>query len=99
MNQENLPTWLQELRSYIDAIPYGDVDLRIKRVRHKTVEIETTSEETVRYEDNQEARKDLDKIVTELVERRFNGDVHIKLKLKNGDIRLLGVFNNNHRKY
>ncbi len=99
-NQEpNLPHWVRDLQSYIDSIPFGEVDLQIKRVDRKTVEIKTVAKETLRYVDNQEALRDMDKLLTNLIESKFSGDAHLQIEMKDGNITLLGVFNTKHSKY
>ena len=86
------PKPIQDIHSYIESVPFGEITLQVRRVDRKTVEIISESEETLRYVDNQEAVKDLIQMVQRLVEASFSGQAHIKLDLKDGNIRFIGIF-------
>ena len=51
MNPKNTK-YIQDLYQLIETVPYGTIDIQIKRVDRKTAQITTTSEETLRYVDN-----------------------------------------------
>jgi hypothetical protein len=93
------PKYMRDLHSFIESIPFGDIDITVKRVDRKTAAINTVALETLRYVSNEEALHDLDKLVRNLLEARFSGDAHIKLKMKEGQISLVGVFNKKETKY
>lgn len=93
------PKWIRDLHSYIESVPYGEVDIQIKRVDHKTVTISTVAEETLRYVDNSEAIRDLDRMVLELINTGFSGQAHVKLEMKDGQIKLLGIFDKKQTTY
>lgn len=94
-----IPLWAQELQSHVEAIPYGDIRLQIKRIDHKTVQVVTEAQETLRYVDNQEATKDLLRLIENLVESKFSGEVHLQLQMRDGNIQLLGIFDKKQTKY
>lgn len=91
--------YITDLHSYIEGIPYGDVDIRIRRVKNKTVQIETVAEETLRYVDNEEAKTDMLKLIDKLIEAGFSGEAHIKLDMKAGQINILGIFDKKETTY
>ena len=92
-------TYIQDLQSYIDSIPYGAVSLRVERVNRKTVKIVTTGENTLKYINNEEAKKDLDDIVNNLIQTGYSGNAHVKLEMKDGKINLMGIFDTKETKY
>lgn len=93
------PKYIQDLYKYIESIPFGELDIRIKRIDRKTVQLSTLSEETLRYVDNTEAIKDLVGMVQRLVEAGFSGEAHIKLDMNDGNIKLIGIFDKKNIKY
>jgi hypothetical protein len=93
------PKYIQDLYKIIETVPYGTVDIQIKRVDRKTARITTSSEETLRYVNNQEAMKDLIIMINQLVGASFSGQAHIKLDMKDGNIKLIGLFDQKDTKY
>lgn len=98
MNQRT-PKYIQDLYQLIESVPYGAIDVQIRRVDRKTAQITTTSEETLRYIDNQEALKDLIQMVARLTDASFSGQAHIKLDMKDGNIKFIGIFDKKDTKY
>lgn len=98
MNPRN-SQYIKDIYSYIETVPFGEVTLRIRRTNRKTTEISTTSEETLRYINNEEAKTDLDNMVQRLIDASFSGEAHIKLEMKDGNIRLIGIFDRKDQKY
>ena len=91
--------YIQDLYQYVESIPFGELDIHIKRIDRKTVQLSTLSEETLRYVDNTEAVKDLVGMVQRLIEASFSGEAHIKLDMNDGNIKLIGIFDKKHIKY
>jgi hypothetical protein len=91
--------YIKDLYQLIESIPYGDVQLTIKRVDRKTAQITTVSNETLRYVNNQEAIGDLNDMLNRLVDAGFSGEAHIKLEMKNGNIQIIGIFDQKDTKY
>jgi len=98
MNQ-NTPQSIKDLQSYIDSVPFGTVKFEVKRVDRKTVLIETEGEETLRYVDNNEAIKDLSKLIMDLINTSFTGDAKLKLQMKDGQIQIVSVYSTKETKY
>lgn len=89
-----------DLANYLDSIPFGTVvipEIRIERRKIKS--IQTVAEETLRYVDNQEAIKDIMGMLDNLIKTKFNGEAHIKLGMKDGQIQIIGIFNKKVQKY
>jgi hypothetical protein len=96
---QNTPNYLKDMQAFIESVNYGDINLSVKRIDRKTVEITTVSEDTLRYVDNREALNDLDRLLTKLIEGRFSGDVNIRLQMKDGNVNLVGIFNTKKARY
>lgn len=95
----HIPPWQRDLTRYIDAVPYGEIDVQIKRIDRKTTAIVTVAEETLRYVSNEEALRDLDRLFSKLIDTKFSGDAHVKLQIKDGQIQIIGVFNKKKTNY
>lgn len=95
----NIPAWQRDLSKYIDSVPYGEIDVKIRRIDRKTTEITTVAEETLRYVNNEEALHDLDRLMSNLIESKFTGSAHVKLQMKDGQIQIIGVFNTKKTNY
>lgn len=91
--------YIKDLHSYIEQIPFGDVEINIKRAKKATVEVTTIAEETVKYHDSKQAEEDLNILLTNLIQSGFSGDAHIKLAMKDGQIQIISVFNKKQIKY
>jgi len=93
------PNYIKDLHRIIESVPYGEINLSIKRVDRKTVQLSTVSEETLRYVNYQEAVDDLTQMLKKLIEASFSGEAHIKLVMKQGNIQLIGIFDKKDTKY
>ena len=91
--------YIKDLYQIVEGIPYGDVVIEIRRVDRKTTQLSTTSQETLRYVDNQEALNDLGQMIARLIEASFTGEAHIKLEMKDGQIKIIGIFDKKDTKY
>ena len=87
------PKPINDIHSYIESVPYGEISLKISRINRKTVVIESVSEETLKYVSNDEALKDLDSLIKSLIDSRYTGEANVKLEMTDGSIRLIGIFN------
>jgi hypothetical protein len=92
--------WLQDLESYVDAIPYGEVSIpSIKRVNRKVVEVQTVCSETLRYNTNEEALKDIVQFLGGLITDQVQGTVEFRVDLKPGLINLITIKNTKRTDY
>ncbi len=91
--------YIKDLYQLVESVPYGEVNVIIRRVDRKTAQLSTVSEETLRYVDNQEALNDLGQMITKLIEASFTGEAHIKLEMKDGQIKIIGIFDKKDTKY
>lgn len=98
MNPRN-KEYIKDLFKIIEAVPFGDVEILVKRVDRKTAQLSTVSQETLRYVNNKEAIDDLFSMVTKLIEASFSGEAHIKLEMKDGQIKIIGIFDKKDTKY
>lgn len=89
----------KDLINYIDAIPYGDISLKVQKRDRRVTKITTTGEETLRYVENEEAQKDLDNMVKQLIESGYSGDANVKLSMKDGKIWQISIFNKKETNY
>lgn len=91
--------YIKDLYQLVESVPYGEINVTIRRIDRKTAQLSTVSEETLRYVDNQEALNDLGNMVTRLIEAGFSGEAHIKLEMKNGNIQIIGIYDKKDTKY
>lgn len=101
MNPTNsrTPNYIKDIYQLVESVPFGDVSILIKRVDRKTTQLSTESQETLRYVNNQEALNDLINMVTKLMEASFSGEAHVKLDMKDGNIRIIGIYDRKDQKY
>ncbi len=82
------PKWLKDVQGYIDSVVYGTAIIEpilIEREHKKTVSIQTTATETIRYPDNERALKDIMTFLLSLADAHFVGDEHLRLHYTSGD--------------
>lgn len=91
--------YIKDLYQLVESVPYGEVNIVIRRVDKHTAQLSTTSEETLRYVSNQEALNDLADMITKLIEASFSGEAHIKLEMKDGQIKIIGIYDKKDIKY
>ena len=91
--------YIRDIHSYVENIPFGDVDIQVKRVNRKTVLVTTVAEETLRYVNNTEAQQDIMNLIQKLIDASFSGEAHIKLLMKDGQIQLVGIFDKKQTTY
>lgn len=91
--------YIKDLYQLVESVPYGEINVTIKRVDRKTAQLSTESEETLRYVNNQEALNDLGNMVTRLIEASFSGEAHIKLEMKDGQIKIIGIYDRKNTQY
>ena len=90
---------ISDIKGYIDNTNYGEVKFSVTRVNGKTVRIDTTAEETLRYVNTEEAIEDVVLLVRRLVDASFTGKTSVELTLKDGEITLIGVRDKKETKY
>lgn len=94
------PTWLKDLESYIDSIPYGTVSIpEIQRVNRKVTTVTTVGSETLRYTDNNDCVKDILAFLTSLIDDKHSGTVDFGVEMKDGNITLLTIRNTKKTNY
>lgn len=93
------PIYIKDLYQLVESVPFGDINIQIRRVDRKTTQLSTESQETLRYVNNQEALNDLINMVTKLMEASFTGEAHVKLDMKDGNIRIIGIYDRKDQKY
>ena len=98
MNPRN-KEYIKYLFKIIESVPFGDVEILVKRVDRKTAQLSTVSQETLRYVNNKEALDDLFNMIMKLIEASFSGEAHIKLEMKDGQIKIIGIFDKKDTKY
>lgn len=80
-----------DIQSYIDAIPYGQINLIIHKVNRKVVAVETEGQETLRYTDTDAALLDIKAILENLKNTGYSGKAHIELQYKDGQISIVSI--------
>jgi hypothetical protein len=95
----NIPHYIRDIQSFTNEIPYGELQVNIKRVNKKTVSVTTQSKETLRYTSTEEAFNDLSDILSTLVETGYTGKATVQLDYKDGEVRFIGIHNEKEKKY
>ena len=93
------PKYIQDLYEYIESVPSGKFEIKVDRIKGKTILVVTDSKETLHYVDNQEAMEDLIRMINQLVGAGFSGEAHISLDMNDGNIKLIGIFDKKDTKY
>ena len=93
------PTWLADVESYTDAIPYGAVHIDLERVDRHTTQVTTVGLETLRYVDSNECVKDILAFITSLIDDNHTGDVQFSVDMKQGQLTLLTIKNTRRTQY
>lgn len=93
--------YLKDLIDYINAIPYGEIGVVIKKVNRNVVQITTEGAETLRYNPDEQTdpRVDLNLMLDNLQNTSYSGEVSIKLDYKDGTIRLVTIYDKKQTKY
>jgi hypothetical protein len=87
----NEAKYLLDIRSLVDSIEYGVISIPvIRRVNNKTVEVTTSSVETVVRETLKDYQTDIILFLNALTKNEHSGKVTLELEWKNGTIRTLG---------
>lgn len=95
----NVPKWVNDMRSRIDGIPYGQIQVTIHRVANKTVKIETPGYETIKPESNQDAVRTILYLIGNYQDLASTGSLSLVISFKKGNIELLGVQTNKVQNY
>lgn len=93
--------YLKDLIDYIEAIPYGEIGVIIRKNNRRVTEVTTEGAETLRYriEDNVNPRDDLNIMLDNLTNTSYSGEVSIKLDYKDGNIVLVTIYDKKQTKY
>jgi hypothetical protein len=92
-------TWLADIESRADSIPYGQLEVIVTRINRHTTKVTTVQNETLRYNDNSQAAKDIIDFLSGLVDAGHTGKVQFEVSLKEGQINLLGITNTEEKQY
>ena len=94
-----IPKEIKDIQSYLDSVPYGDVDLHIKRVGNKTVQIDTGGIQTLRINTTQEAKDRINYLLDNLTDTGYSGVLDVQFTYNNGKLTLMGVKDKKITKY
>lgn len=93
------PKYLNDIQSKVDALPYGDVNVKVTRVNRHTTKVTFTETQTLRYRDNTEAMQDVVDFLAGLVDSKHTGKVQFEVAIEEGQINLLAITNTGENKY
>jgi hypothetical protein len=86
-----LPQYIQDIRSNVDAVPYGESTFKVKRHKNKVYELDVILEETLAYHgDNQRALQDILTMIATLADNKANTVLNFSIALKEGMIQTIG---------
>ena len=83
--------YLKDIQEYVEAIPYGDVSVNVKRVGRKTTHVDMESKETLRYTDSESAVSDVSSILESLSRDGYSGSTNVQCEYRNGQIVMVTI--------
>ena len=83
--------YIKDIQRYVEAIPYGECSITVKRVGKKTTNISFEGQETLRYQDPISAIEDIHEILKKLSEDGFSGSTHVQCEYKDGAIKMVAI--------
>lgn len=92
-------SWIKDIQSYVDRIPFGKVNIELERVGRKTVKVTTYGKETLNYRTTDEALEDINLILKRLSDNEFEGTATLELQYKKGKIKLVGIYDQKITRY
>lgn len=97
MNNE--PKWLKDLRSRVDSVEFGQIQVTIQRAANKTTKIETPGFETLKPPSNQDAVKTMLYMIGEYQDKELTGNLSLVISFRKGKIELVAVQTNRVEQY
>jgi hypothetical protein len=85
-------SWAKDLLNYIDSVVYGEAQIQpivVKREHKKTIVIETKAIETLKYDDNDQALKQLLAFILNLANEGFSGSTSLHLTMLDGKLEVI----------
>jgi hypothetical protein len=94
------PRWLNDIESYVDSIPYGEVVLSVTRINRHTTNINTSGTETLRYDnDNKSCVGDIVSFLAGLMDEEYTGVVEFGVDMRSGMVQFLTIKNTKKTSY
>lgn len=95
----NVPRFLVDIDEHVQSMPFGNLEITVKRGRSKTNQVAFAKSSTIAPKDNVEAFTDLEKLINSLILAHFDGKVRFALDFKKGTIRLVTIKNKEIKNY
>jgi hypothetical protein len=94
-----MQTWLRDLQSLVDNVPFGEVTPTIIRHRNQVTQVKVGSLETIRYEDNEKALADIQQLFNNLFEAQYDGELIFRVIMEKGVISRIAYYNQRSTNY
>lgn len=91
---DSTPKWVKDLRSRLDSIEYGQVQITVHKAANKVVKSSVPGYETLKPKSNQDAVKTILFLLSEIQDTEVTGDLSIVISHKKGNIELLAIQTN-----
>lgn len=98
MNNE-IPKWLNDLDRLVVGMTFGEVDVRITRHRSKTSKVTYSKDYKLVPKTTDEAISDIEKLLNNLLNSDFDGELQFAIDIKGGTIKMLTIKNKETKNY
>lgn len=103
---KDIPNWAKDLIRLADSVQFGTIQPQIVRKGGHVAEVVTTNFESIRYADTEKALTELARVVGQLTEAGFSGDLSLNIHFEKAEdnpdkskIETIGYFSQKHTKY
>ena len=86
-----IQTYLKDIQKHVEAIPYGEVHVELKRVGKRTTQTTIESGETLRYTDTDSGILDIHEILSKLSEDGYSGSTSMECKYVDGKMVMITI--------
>lgn len=89
-----MSNWSKDLEILVDSVPFGEVTPTITKSANRVTKVQVASAETIRYEESQTALDDISKLIQNMHDISYEGEIVFKLIMKAGQIQRVAYYNN-----
>jgi hypothetical protein len=93
------PQWVKDLQQMVDQIGFGEIKPIITKHRNKVTQVSVASDETIKYDDSEQALAAISRLMANLFNAQYDGEVTFRVIFENGAISRVGYYNERHTNY
>lgn len=94
-----IPKWLNDLDHHVVGMTFGEVEVKIIRHRSKTSKVTYSKDYKLVPKTTQEAVNDVEKLLNNLLNSDFEGELQFAIDIKGGTIKMLTIKNKETKNY